>query len=104
MVEELSSKVAKTEGENENLREELFNTEVKLENLQQKFPDFYIHRTWASFLSSGKLTKSDCPNLKYILKVIIKSLDIDKIRTKIYSTLLFCILQISRQRRNPNRK
>lgn len=78
MVEELSSKVAKTEGENENLREELFNTEVKLENMQQKFPDFYIHRTWASFLSSGKLTKSDCPNLKYILKVIIKSLDIDK--------------------------
>lgn len=34
MVEELSSKVAKTEGKNENLREELFNTEVKLENLQ----------------------------------------------------------------------
>lgn len=28
MVEELSSKVAKTEGENENLREELFNTEI----------------------------------------------------------------------------
>lgn len=43
MVEELFFKVVKIEGENENLREEFFNIEVKLENMQQKFLDFYIY-------------------------------------------------------------
>lgn len=33
MVEELFFKVVKIERENENLREEFFNIEVKLENL-----------------------------------------------------------------------
>ena len=71
MVEELSSKVAKTEAENENLREELSNTEVKLANLYWKFPDLNIRRTWASLLSPGKLTTCDCSNFTQSQKVIV---------------------------------
>ena len=42
MVEELSKRVVKTEKENENLRKDLLNTEVKLDNMLRGFPDFHI--------------------------------------------------------------